>query len=130
MVSLSLKDIFNLKCNLIPNIATGFSGGIGRAGSVCGALVGAIMVVGIMKGRSQGLDQEALQKCSALSKRIIERFIDEFGSERCQDITGYLLSDPAQYRKWLENGGKEKCIDLVKSVTLFSAEIMKSIGKD
>jgi len=83
-----------------------------------------------MKGRSQGLDQEALQKCSALSKRIIERFIDEFGSERCQDITGYLLSDPAQYRKWLENGGKEKCIDLVKSVTLFSAEIMKSIGKD
>ena len=38
------------KNDLIPKIASGFGGGIGRCGSVCGALTGSIMAVGIKYG--------------------------------------------------------------------------------
>jgi C_GCAxxG_C_C family probable redox protein len=32
---------------LIPRIATAFGGGIGRCGSICGALTGGVMAIGI-----------------------------------------------------------------------------------
>lgn len=120
---MSLMEVFNLKSDLIPKIATGFSGGIGRGGSVCGALVSAVMVIGMRYGRSQGQDQESFQKSLDLSRQVLDIFLDEYGSEKCQDIIGFRLDDPEQYQKWLDHGGRERCIELVKNVALFTAKI-------
>jgi len=120
---LSLMEVFDIKSDLFPNITTGFSGGIGRRGSVCGALIAAIMVIGIRNGRSHGQDLESFQKSLSLSTQVLDRFLDEYGSEKCLDITGFRLNDPEQYQEWLEQGGREKCIELVKKVSVFTARI-------
>ncbi len=46
-----LGDYLGVKSDLIPSIATGFGGGIGHTGGVCGAITGAVMALGIKYGR-------------------------------------------------------------------------------
>jgi C_GCAxxG_C_C family probable redox protein len=56
----------------IPKIATGFASGIGRKGSICGALAGAIMAIGLRYGRNAVEDREAYELCIARSRRYVE----------------------------------------------------------
>ena len=51
----------NIKNDFIPKIASGFGGGIGRCGSVCGALTGSIMAVGLKYGSNEA-NREKLVK--------------------------------------------------------------------
>ena len=46
-VLLTMFEYWNGENELIPKIATAFGGGIGRCGSVCGALTGGVMALGI-----------------------------------------------------------------------------------
>jgi C_GCAxxG_C_C family probable redox protein len=117
-------DLLDLKNEFVPKITTGFTGGVGRGGSVCGAFVGAIVGIGMGSGRNQGNDQESLQRSLSLSKQVLDKFLTEYGSEKCSDITGFLLNDPEQYQKYLETGGRDRCIELVKEMTLFTARVL------
>jgi len=117
-------DLLDLKNEFVPRITTGFTGGVGRGGSVCGAFVGAILGIGMKSGRGQGNDQESLQESLSLSKQVLDKFLTEYGSEKCVDITGFLLNDPDQYQKYLETGGKNRCIELVREITLFTARLL------
>ncbi len=57
------------KNELVPKIAGGFGGGIGRCGSVCGALTGSIMAVGIKYASNEtGVEKRA--KAYATQKRF------------------------------------------------------------
>lgn len=55
---------------------TGFGGGMGGTGSVCGALTGAIAALGVYVGRTEPDDIEGKNKCIALSKDVINGFQD------------------------------------------------------
>ncbi|MDH7477732.1 MAG: C-GCAxxG-C-C family protein, partial [Candidatus Bathyarchaeota archaeon] len=46
-VLLTMFEHWNGENELIPKIATTFGGGIGRCGSLCGALTGGVMALGI-----------------------------------------------------------------------------------
>ena len=39
--------------SIIPRIATGFGGGVGRNGDICGALSGAVIAIGLALGRDK-----------------------------------------------------------------------------
>jgi len=52
-VLLTMFEHWNDENELIPRIATGFGGGIGRCGSVCGALTGGVMALGIEYGTNE-----------------------------------------------------------------------------
>ncbi len=45
--------------DVIPGIATAFGGGIGGTGSVCGALVGAVMAISLRHGRRDPSERDA-----------------------------------------------------------------------
>jgi len=49
----TMFEYWNGKNELIPKIATAFGGGIGRCGSVCGALTGGVMALGIKYGTNE-----------------------------------------------------------------------------
>lgn len=49
-VCLALKDFTNMNEDTLLNIAGGFGGGIGDAKTVCGAVSGAIMTIGLNEG--------------------------------------------------------------------------------
>ena len=59
--------------------------GMGGMECTCGALTGAVGVVGL--ALSDGTP-EAKRQCYAVSRRMVERFAEEVGATRCRDIKG------------------------------------------
>jgi C_GCAxxG_C_C family probable redox protein len=81
-----------IKNDLIPRIATPFAAGMARTGEVCGAVVGALMCIGIKHGRDDltQSDDEALR----LSRWFLRAFQEEMGNLRCRELTGFDLTTP------------------------------------
>src|SRR5271157_779854 len=52
-VLLTMAEHWKCKNELIPKVATAFGGGMGRCGSVCGALTGGLMAIGIKYGTNE-----------------------------------------------------------------------------
>ncbi|MDI6822404.1 MAG: C-GCAxxG-C-C family protein [Actinomycetota bacterium] len=63
-------------------LTTGFGGGIGRSGCLCGALAGAIIAIGLLHGRRSPKSDKhpAYDHASKLHKR----FVTKFGSTCCR----------------------------------------------
>jgi C_GCAxxG_C_C family probable redox protein len=76
----------------VPRIATPFGGGIAGMGSVCGAVVGAVMAIGLARGREEP-DQPRGQ-AYAPAQQLYRRFQQEMGSAVCRELTGIDLSTP------------------------------------
>lgn len=79
-----------LENELIPKIASGFGGGIGNTGYVCGAVVGAVMAIGLIKDR--GKSMEDWMKHAELIKEFRDRFEKKMGAIDCRDLTGADLT--------------------------------------
>jgi C_GCAxxG_C_C family probable redox protein len=75
-------------------IAAGFGGGLGRHGEVCGAVTGAIMVIGLKAGTIEAHDAAAKEKAYALTHQLIEQFKDRHGSILCRELLGCDIDQP------------------------------------
>lgn len=71
---------------IIPRIAFGFAGGIGQTGSVCGAVAGAIMAIGLKLERSDDME-EGLRRLAVFGE-FRRRFEAELGTISCRELTG------------------------------------------
>lgn len=81
---------FGMEHDTVPAIATAFGGGIGGTGSVCGALSGAVMAVGLRLGRREPTERDA--KAYALTQLMRRRFEAAMGHVDCRALTGLDLS--------------------------------------
>lgn len=86
----------------IPRIATGFGAGIGRKGSLCGALTGGIMILGLRTGRMEAEDVSAKEKTLEAAGKYYDMFQSEFGSVFCKSVCGCDLSTPAGRKEFKE----------------------------
>jgi C_GCAxxG_C_C family probable redox protein len=103
------------KNELVPKISAGFGGGIGRCGSVCGALTGAIMAVGI-KYASNETAVEKRAKAYAYAKTLLKTFEEQNGTTFCRDLIKYDLSNNEEVAKFRQEGIPQKvCSKLIKS---------------
>lgn len=73
-------------------VASGFAGGIGNSGSVCGAVIGAVMAIGLRKGHTDSMPQW-LENLATV-REFRRRFEEEMGSTVCRDLTGIDLTTP------------------------------------
>ena len=80
------------------NTAFCFSGGM-RKGEVCGAVSGALMVIGMKNGRSRSCEADKKAKAYSNAAEFMEKFKKENGSYICRDILGCDIStdDGMQY---------------------------------
>jgi len=113
-VLVTMFEHWNGENELIPKIATAFGGGIGRCGSVCGALAGGVMALGIKYGTNEPSSEERL-KVYEVAQKFFKRFEEQHGSVLCRELIGYDLSIPEE----LEEAGnakvfEEKCVDIVR----------------
>jgi C_GCAxxG_C_C family probable redox protein len=105
---------------VIPKIAAGFGGGMGRCGSVCGALTGSLMAVGIKYGSNEaGAEKQA--KAYAYANKLYRQFEKRHGTVFCRDLIKFDLSNPEEAAKARQEKVFEKiCVNLIKaSVTGF-----------
>ena len=113
-VLLTMQDFWNEKKTLEPKIASAFGGGIGRKGSLCGALTGGVIAIGQKYGSNKPILEER-EKASSLALRFYDRFQKEHGSVFCRDLVGYDLTDPEELKKaWDSNVFISKCLHFVE----------------
>ena len=78
-------------------IAASFGGGVGGMGEICGALSGACIALGILKGDFAPGDLEGKEAHYARVQRLAERFRAANGSLYCRDIK---REDPVEKKKY------------------------------
>ena len=106
-------------------IGCGFGAGISRTGNICGAVSGAIMVIGLKYGKAEQGDDGATEKTRALTQRFIQEFIKKNGSVNCTELLGFNLNNQDEY----EAAGKEKlfrtkCPELVRDAAVILEKIL------
>ena len=75
-----------------PMLHKAFPGGIGNTGSVCGAVIGAVMGIGLVRGRSE--DMEEMMQTLAVGQEFRRRFEAEMETIECRELTGIDLTTP------------------------------------
>jgi len=114
-VLLTMQEYYGMReSRLIPKIATAFGGGIGRCGSLCGALTGAIMAIGLKHGTNTTILEEK-EKAYTLAREFYEQFVRAYGSAFCRELIGYDLTNPEELERMRKlNVRDEKCSYFVK----------------
>ncbi len=98
-------------------VACGFGAGMGRKQEVCGAVAGAIMVLGLVRGRGTEDPRSVTEALYPMAREFMDGFAVRNGSYLCRDLLSGcdLLSDEGQ-RRFKENGLLEKvCKPCVRS---------------
>ena len=75
-------------------LSCGFGGGMGHTGNTCGAVTGALMVIGMKYGRTSLEDLAAKDKTYEVVNRFMTEFLRRNHSVNCTELVGYNLSDP------------------------------------
>ncbi|MBN1764908.1 MAG: C_GCAxxG_C_C family protein [Sedimentisphaerales bacterium] len=98
----SYADRFGLECETAFRIAAGFGGGM-RMGSVCGAVTGAYMVLGLKFGSSVAHDKKSKADTYEQVTDFTARFQAARGSVMCKDLLGCDISSPEGYQQARQN---------------------------
>jgi C_GCAxxG_C_C family probable redox protein len=85
-------------------IAACFGGGVGRSGQVCGAVSGALMVLGLHYWDETAELAPTKERLYQLSGEFMDRFAALHGTTQCRELLGYTLRDPVQLEKAKADG--------------------------
>lgn len=86
---------FGLDEKLALMIGTEFGGGA-RNGEMCGAVSGALMVLGLKYGHFDSADNGQKSMAYAIAVEYTRRYKEANGSIVCRDLLGYDLTKPAE----------------------------------
>jgi C_GCAxxG_C_C family probable redox protein len=118
---------WGLDRELFLKITDAFGGGIGGMAGICGAVIAAIMAIGLKYGRTRPDDDEAKQKTRTLVKEFVKQFKDRNGSIECKQLLGVDISIPEGMALANKNGVFDsKCPKLVAD----AVEILDGILAD
>ncbi|MBI4727115.1 C_GCAxxG_C_C family protein [candidate division TA06 bacterium] len=111
----------------IPRMATGFGGGIARNGSLCGALSGGLMALGLALGRDDA--KESRDPCYPAADQFYNDFVDRFGHSSCRELTGLDMKNEQDRKKYQETVHLERCNPIVAWSALRVMEIIGEYSK-
>jgi C_GCAxxG_C_C family probable redox protein len=100
----AFSDAFDLDLNLALKISQPFGGGIAHRGEICGAVSGALMVIGLKLGRTQAEDIPARDRTYESVTHFIQKFENLHGSIICKELLGYDLGSEEEYIKAEKEG--------------------------
>jgi C_GCAxxG_C_C family probable redox protein len=124
-VLLSVSESKGIKSDLIPNIATGFCGGISRTNGLCGAISGAVLALNLFFGRDDALDEEKKETNYLKVQQFLNHFEEKFGSTNCQVLTGCDLSTEQGLEKFDDDNLDEQCRGYVEEATTFVIKLIE-----
>lgn len=108
-------------------IATQFGGGA-RKGEMCGAVSGALMVLGLKYGHCHAKNAEEKGKAYQISEEFMNRFIEKKGTVVCRELLGYDLSKTEDMKKIKElNLFKTTCPEMIRCATEIVDEMINEL---
>ena len=108
-------------------VATNFGGGARKA-ELCGAVSGALMVLGLKYGHCDSEDMDSKHRAYELAEEYMDRFIAANGTVVCRELLGLDLTDPEDMKILKEkNIFKTRCPELVRSAAQILDEMIKEL---
>ncbi len=116
-VLLSFADDLKFSRELAQKMAVGFGGGMGKQQETCGALTGAMMVLGILKGEQVNNNDELKAEVYGSVKQLTREFKAIYDTTSCRELTGVDLNSAEGAAKFKEEHIMENiCANCVKNV--------------
>ena len=119
---------FGLPREAALRLSDGFGGGMGGLGKTCGAVTGAMMVLGLARGRTRSDDQDAKKATTESIRSLVERFEACHGSVVCRDLLGQEIDTPEKLRAAREKGLlRTVCPKLVRSAAEITGDLLSPL---
>ncbi len=113
---------YGMKTKTARRLFGGFGGGV-RSGEICGAVTGAVAVIGMKYGHADAGDAAAKQLCNEKTVAFLGAFRARNQSIVCRDLLAYDISRPEGYALALEqNLFSTKCVALVQDAVALLEE--------
>jgi C_GCAxxG_C_C family probable redox protein len=109
-------DEFGFDRDVALKMACGFGAGMSRKQEVCGAVSGAMIVIGLKYGRGEAQGREATERTYAKTRELMERFREKHGTIICRELlVDCDLSTPEGLKQFEERKLlTERCAPLVR----------------
>jgi len=106
-------------------VSQSFGGGMARMAGPCGAVTGALMVIGLKYGKTEATDEAAKDKTYALALDFVRRFKAKHGSMTCLGLLGHHIGTPRGMKALQKmNFHKDICPKYVKDAVLILEKIL------
>jgi len=119
--------------------ADGLAGGTALSTEgTCGALVGGLLAIGLVTGRTYEDFSAGNRKRRVFqyAKKLYDKFVEEYGSPLCKDVQkkifgkSFNLLDSKDYEEFLKAGGHvDKCPSVSGNAAKWAAEIILDLKK-
>jgi C_GCAxxG_C_C family probable redox protein len=126
-VLLAFAEELGVSKEVAARVAAGFGGGMGRSGRTCGAVSGALMVIGLVQGTADPTDKVTKEKTYALTRRMLTEFRKQRGGLDCQELIGMDISTPEGYALAREKGLFSGCAAYVEASARILAGLLSDI---
>lgn len=116
---------FGIDKKLGLKVACPLGGGMGHTGGVCGAVTGALLVLGLKFGQDDMEDKYAKAMNYLIVQDYVSRFKKRNGSINCKELVNYDLSDVNQLTAARQTDVfKTKCPNYVADAVNLLEEVM------
>jgi C_GCAxxG_C_C family probable redox protein len=128
----AVSEILGKESEEIFKAIDGLAGGLGRTtNGTCGALTGGVAAISQRYGREDFPNLGQREKCMTLTKKLHDRFMEEYGSVICKDVQTKIMGrsydfwNPKEREEFDKAGGHtEKCPDVVGKAAKWTVEIL------
>jgi len=126
----TLQDQFGLESEDILKALTPLPG-LALRGEACGAVVGALMALGLVYGRDELSKQRSYLASVSSARKFCSEFEKEYGSTSCANILEnemgkkYNLADSKESKNYLSAGGQAVCGKVVAQAVVIASKIIK-----
>ena len=93
-VFLAFDDVIGMDFSAAARLASSFGGGMGRMREVCGAVSGAFMVLGMLRGYDDPNDADKKAAYYAMLQDFGRQFREEHGSIICRELLKDVKTTP------------------------------------
>jgi len=124
-IVLSFADDLKFSKELAQKMAAGFGGGMGKQQETCGAVTGAIMMLGLLKGEEVNNNDELKAASYGSVKDFTRDFVAKYKTTRCRELTGCDLNTREGSAKFEEDkimetvcvGCVGKAVEILEEIT-------------
>lgn len=136
---MAIQEVCGYQDELLTKASVGLSGGVGGMRSVCGALTGSVLGLGLKYGRDVSFVGKTEEEAVAMEEAAMEPamklakwFEREYGTINCHDIRqshmGTDLNSKIEWQKeWLDElGMHERCAGIVAKTARRAAAMLQN----
>lgn len=128
----AFRDLTGYETGAALRLSAPFGGGMGRLREVCGAMSGALLVLGILHGYDEADNIDIKQEHYRYVQKFAHEFENRFGALRCRDILKNTAVTPGvrPESRTEEFYDHRPCLRIVEGASEILDELLAEIEKE